>query len=215
MKLFKLFIAALLGVWLMSAVVVVTVTPTAAFANTGNDCKNGGTGPKCTGGVTTSGGVGGCVAGTATTGCVLINANVAPKCAFSTATAPIHLGELAGTNGSLLTSAVNGQSATLTGWCNGTTSTMAVQAFTLTGPASPPSGFTNLINYTATATATTDAGTVAATGVSTSASPGTAQTVGVFSSDIVVALSGAGSPAGLLVGGTYNGSVQVTLTPGL
>ena len=92
------------------------------------------------------------------TGTVTIDGSVAGRCLFTTDQVYIHLGELAlsGTDssaGKLDTSKVDGQSATLVGWCNNSAATMQVEATALTNSASTATGFDNTINYTATATA--------------------------------------------------------------
>jgi hypothetical protein len=88
---------------------------------------------------------------------------------------------------------------------------MSVQANALTGPATSVSGFTNIVNYTATATLHTTPA-LFASDASTSVGAGAATTVGAFSDTIDITLSNASAPAGLLVAGTYNGSVVVTLS---
>ncbi|MEN9718666.1 MAG: hypothetical protein RIQ99_1544 [Pseudomonadota bacterium] len=153
------------------------------------------------------------------TGTVNIDGSVAARCLFAIPNATIHLNEIAqgGSGagaGTLNTAAVNGQTATLDAWCNGSASTMAVETTALTlqsPPASIPSGFVSTVDYTADATAST------ATGTDSSLTPGagTPVTVGLFNSPINVALKNAATAAGLLVAGTYTGNVKVTLTPSL
>ncbi len=149
------------------------------------------------------------------TGTVLIDGSVAGRCLFTTPNATISLGELAlggadSSAGKLDTSKVNGQSATLAGWCNNAAATMSVEAFPLTNPASGATGFDKLINYTATAVA----GDADPDDSSITDGAGTPQTVGLYSGDIEVTLSNASTPAGgLLVAGGYTGSVIVTLAP--
>ncbi|MDE2560648.1 MAG: hypothetical protein KGL48_00240 [Sphingomonadales bacterium] len=146
-------------------------------------------------------------------GTVSINGSVAQRCLFTTPSATISLGEMAqggtGTNaGKLDTSKVDGQSATLVGWCNSTAATMTVQAYALLNVATAATGFTSRVDYTATATANN----VDATDDSTDALPGTGANVNMFTGDVVVALSNAAAN-GLLVAGDYTGSVTVTLAP--
>lgn len=148
------------------------------------------------------------------TGNVYINGSVAGRCLFTTPSQTINLGELAlpGTDtnaGKLDASKVNGQSATLVGWCNNAAATMTVEATKLTNSASAATGFTNSIDYLATATANS----VDATDTTTVAGAGTASNVGMFTGDIDVALSSAATDGGILVAGTYTGLVTVTLAP--
>jgi hypothetical protein len=144
------------------------------------------------------------------TGTVAINANVAPKCLFTTPSATITIPELAGADGKLDAATVNGQTRTLVGWCNGTAATMAVAATPITTPASGGTSFDNRVDYSASALANA----VTATDTSTIVGAGPPQTVGVFSGDIVVTLSSAASPGGkLLLAGAYTGNVTVTLSP--
>lgn len=145
------------------------------------------------------------------TGTVDINGTVAGRCMFTLPNATISLGEISlVTNGKLDASKVNGKSATLTGWCNNTAATMAVTTTQLTTATAATTGFDNRVDYTGTAVANA----VSAADSSLTAGAGTASTVGQFTGDIVVTLSGASSPnSALMVAGTYNGNVLVTLTP--
>lgn len=151
------------------------------------------------------------------TGTVTIDGSVADRCLFTTDAQTINLGELAqsgtGTSaGKLDSSTVDGKNATLVGWCNGTAATMAVEAQPLLNTGTAPTGFDNRVNYTATATANS----VDATDDSFAAGAGTPQTVGIFTGDVKVALSGSSTPTtGLLVAGDYAGQVLVTLSPGV
>jgi hypothetical protein len=142
-------------------------------------------------------------------GTVNIDGSVAAKCLFTTSSATLSLGELAGADGKLDVSTVNTKNATLVGWCNGSAATMQVNALALTNSGTPGSSFDNTIDYTATAVANS----VSASDT-TAAGAGTAQTVGLFSGDVVVTLSGSSTPGGkLLLSGAYTGSVVVTLSP--
>ncbi|KHK93551.1 hypothetical protein [Novosphingobium malaysiense] len=147
------------------------------------------------------------------TGTVSIDGSVAARCLFTTPSATISLGEMAqsGTGnsaGTLDTSKVDGKSATLVGWCNSTAATMTVQANALTNGATAATGFTNRVDYSATA----NANSVDATDDSTDALPGAAADVNMFSGDVQVTLSNS-SATGLLVAGGYSGSVEVVLSP--
>lgn len=147
------------------------------------------------------------------TGTVNIDGSVANRCLFTLPNATISLGELSlVSTGKLDASKVNGKSATLTGWCNGTASTMTVLTTQLTTATSAPSGFDNRVDYTGTAVANAVSGSDS----SLTAGSGTPVTVGAFSGNVVVTLSAASSPSsGLMVAGTYTGNVQVTLAPSL
>lgn len=145
------------------------------------------------------------------TGTVAIDGSVANRCMFTLPNATISLGELSlASNGKLDVSKVNGMSATLNGWCNGTASTMTVTTTQLTTPTTATTGFDNRVDYTGTAVANS----VSASDSSLTAGAGTPATVGQFTGDIVVTLSAASSPnSGIMVAGAYTGNVQVTLSP--
>ena len=147
------------------------------------------------------------------TGTVAIDGTVANRCSLSINSATISLGEMSQpADGKLNASVVNGQNRTLTGFCNGATARISVEAQPLLNPAAAASGFDNRVDYTATAVANS----VSATDSSLAASPGagTSVAVGAFTGNIVVTLSAASSPNnGVLVAGGYNGQVLVTLTP--
>lgn len=149
------------------------------------------------------------------TGTVTIGGSVSGRCMFTVGNDSITIPELAQTGtgasaGRLDPATVNGLSRTLRGWCNNAAAGMTVEAFPLLNGAAAATGFTNRVNYTATATAngfnTND----------TSLNPGVGSTVsvGMFTGDIVVGLSAASAPSdNLLVAGSYTGRVEVTLTP--
>ncbi|HSX56631.1 MAG TPA: hypothetical protein VLG14_15100 [Sphingomonas sp.] len=152
-----------------------------------------------------------------TTGTVTIDGSVAPRCLFTTSNAIINAGELAqaGTGasaGKLDASKLDGQTRTLVGWCNGTASSMSVEALPVvntTVTSAPPAGFDRVVNYTATATANA----VNAADSSTVAGAGSASTVGLFTGNVTVTLSNSATPgAGLLVAGAYQGETRVTLS---
>jgi hypothetical protein len=149
------------------------------------------------------------------TGTVSIDGSVAGRCLFTTPSATISLDELAlsgaDTNaGKLNTAAVNGESATLVGWCNNAAAGMTVQAFPLLNTATSATGFTNRVDFTATALANAASGTDS----SLVAGSGAQVSVGMFAGNVDVTLSGSSAPGNaLLVAGTYNGSVEVTLSP--
>lgn len=148
------------------------------------------------------------------TGTVAVDGSVASRCSLSINSATISVGEMsvAGT-GKLNTAVVNGQNRTLVGFCNGSAATMRVEAqplLNITAPGAPPTGFDNRVDYTATA----NANSVNGTDTSVTAGAGTSVPVGQFSGNILVTLSAASSPnSGIMVAGTYQGQVLVTLGP--
>ncbi|MGN6357478.1 MAG: hypothetical protein ACTHLU_08370 [Novosphingobium sp.] len=147
------------------------------------------------------------------TGTVVVSGSVAPRCQFVAPTSVnLPLGELAQSgNGELDTTKVDNQSRTLNGWCNGASARIWVEAQPLTNTASAGTSgsFTNVVDYTATATA----GSAAPN--DTSASPGAGSPVGLglFSGDINVVLTASTAGGKKLVAGSYNGNVIVTLSP--
>ena len=152
------------------------------------------------------------------TGTVSIDGSVAERCLFTTPSAIISVGELAlpaanPNAGRLDASKLDGESRTLSGWCNATASEMTVEASPLLNQdftSTPPSGFVRRIDYTATA----NANGVDATDDSSSAGEGSPETVGIFVGDVVVTLSGSTTAANaLLIAGAYEGEVEVTLNP--
>ncbi|KQY75387.1 hypothetical protein [Brevundimonas sp. Root1423] len=146
-------------------------------------------------------------------GTVNINGSVAAKCVIASS-ATITLNELADADG-LYNLAADGKSATLNAWCNGAASTISVVATAITlqgGPAVQP-GFTDAIQYTATASVAPAAGGSVSVTDSTVAAAAPAATVGLFSNNITVALSASGTNGGKLIAGSYTGNVVVTLAP--
>ena len=145
------------------------------------------------------------------TGTVAIDGSVANRCMFTLPNATISLGEISlVSNGKLDPAKVNGKTATLTGWCNGTASTMSVTTTQLTTATAATTGFDNRVDYTGTAVANAVSGSDS----SLTAGAGSPVTVGQFTGNVVVTLSAASSPTnGLMVAGTYTGNVQVTLAP--
>lgn len=153
-----------------------------------------------------------------TTGTVAVDGQVAGRCLFTTPSATITIPELAvqGTGasaGKLDAGTVNDQTRTLKGWCNGSASTMAVEAEALVNTdfaAAAPTGFDKIVNYTATAVAND----VEAVDSSIETGAGDGEVVGLFTGDVVVTLSAASTPnTGLLIAGGYQGQVLVTLSP--
>lgn len=151
------------------------------------------------------------LAQTSATGTVAIDGSVAGRCMFTLPNATISLGELSlASNGKLDPAKVNGNSATLKGWCNATAATMTVTTTQLTTATAATTGFDNRVDYTGTAVANSVSGSDS----SLTAGAGSPVTVGQFTGDVVVTLSAASSPSnGIMVAGTYTGNVQVTLAP--
>lgn len=153
------------------------------------------------------------------TGTVTINGSVADRCLFTTPNETITLGELSlsGTDtnaGKLDASVIDSQSATLVGWCNGTSATMTVEAEAIVNTdylTTPPTGFARVIDYTATA----EANSVSASDSSTDDGAGSAEDVGIFTGEVVVTLSASSAGSNLLVAGAYSGQVLVTLSPSI
>lgn len=147
-------------------------------------------------------------------GDVTINGSVAAACVIADG-ADINLGELADTDG-LYNLAADSKTSTLTAWCNGSSSTMAVEATAITlqsGP-SPVTGFTDTVNYKATASVTpADAGSPVSVADTSDGAADAAVTVGLFADDITVTLSDSSTDGNKLIAGTYKGSVTVTLSP--
>jgi hypothetical protein len=153
------------------------------------------------------------------TGTVGVNGFVTARCAFTSQNVVLNIGEMALQSGSSSTlgdydhTKLDGLSTQLDGICNGSGSTMTVQAFPMLNTSytnAPPAGFETRVDYTATATENN----VSATATSTSATPGTPVVVGDFNTAITVSFSNSATPTGgKMVAGPYTGSVNVTLTP--
>jgi len=157
------------------------------------------------------------------TGTVTVNGSVADRCLFTTDNVVLDVGEMAIVSGNaddigrLDAAKVNALQATLVGWCNGTAATIAVEASPILDTSfttQPPSGFVTRVDYTATAKAHPDSGTVSVSDDSTTGGGSTPANVGIFSSNVDVTFSNAGAQNNdRLVSGTYQGSVVVTLSP--
>ncbi len=122
----------------------------------------------------------------------------------------IDLGEISGDDGRLDEGAVDAGQATLQGWCNGSASTIWVEAFPLINAAVASPSFDNRVDYRATATA----GSAAPIDDTTDGGSGSEVPLGLFNGDIVVDISNSASPNDrLMVAGDYVGSIVVTLAP--
>ncbi|MFL6845709.1 MAG: hypothetical protein ACJ8ER_12600 [Allosphingosinicella sp.] len=145
------------------------------------------------------------------TGEVDVDGYVDDRCQFAIlGHAIIDLGEISDDDGSLDEAAVDAGTATLQGWCNGSASTMWVEAFPLINTAVASPSFDNRVDYRATATA----GNAAPVDDTTDAGAGAEVPVGLFNGDILVDISNSSSPNNaLMVAGDYVGSIVVTLAP--
>jgi hypothetical protein len=157
-------------------------------------------------------------AGSAASGNVDIYGHVDAKCDITNDPVTLDLGEISQSNGQLDTGAVNNKTASLTAWCNGAGSKMAVSTtrITLQGAHTTPTGFADAIDYTATATVGAASASDSTTANPNPAPPGV--TVGAFTGSIQVKLTGAGAVGGsslLMLAGNYHGTTTVTLSPGL
>lgn len=156
-------------------------------------------------------------------GSVGIDGTVADRCVFTSTNVVLNIGEMINTSGPsgsiglLDPSRVNSQTAVLSGLCNGTSATMSVRAFPMLNTsfaATPPSGFSKRVDFTATAQVQTNSGVVSVSNDTVSAAASVPQTVGVFANDIDVSFSNAAAVNNaLLIAGSYEGSVVVTLSP--
>lgn len=154
-------------------------------------------------------------AGTPDTGTVTVTGSVGGKCLFTTKTASIDAGELAGADGKLNATPLTNPTKTLAGWCNQSASKMTVTAKPLFGSTpTADSNFTNRIDINAQATAAGVTATDTSSGdTDTVFTPGDPQTVGIFSGNIDVKITSATAGGKILTQGSYNGSIDVTLTP--
>lgn len=155
------------------------------------------------------------------TGDISVEGSVEASCQFSTdTTVVLNIGEMAVQSGAFATlgtydhNTLDGETATLNGFCNGSASTMTVEATRMVNvdfsdPA--PSGFEKFVEFTATAVIDDVA---SASDETTTPGAGNPATVGLFADDIVVTFSDSGTPGpGRLIAGDYIGTVVVTLTP--
>lgn len=154
-----------------------------------------------------------------------ITGNVSRLCVLGQpSTALVDLGEMAETSGARVgrLTAIATQTVTLpNSFCNFANSSVTVEATALKAAdaSTPPTGFARAINYTATASgwaatnaavSTTDDGTGSSLAVSGS---GSSQPTPKLS-DIILSLSDFGVAGDkLLVSGTYNTTVTITLAP--
>jgi hypothetical protein len=147
-------------------------------------------------------------------GTVDVKGTVGSRCqVVAPATKEINVGEMTGNSGILDPTTINGRTETLSVWCNQASASMEVEALPLLNVAAVATGFTNRVDYTATATIGGTTGPTANDTSSTSA-VGAPTPVGLSSGTINVVLSQAASNGGpLLIAGAYTGRVLVTLRP--
>lgn len=159
------------------------------------------------------------------TGTVAVGGQVAPLCIIGQPNPPtVNLGALANSSGARVGRVVSFSPQTVTlpaSFCNFAGSQLTVQATALLSAdsASPPSGFSRAVNYTATASgwATTNAVAVTAAlndGVNaTAVGTGSTQPLPRIA-DLSVVLSNFTAPGdAILVAGAYSGTIIVTLGP--
>jgi hypothetical protein len=145
------------------------------------------------------------------TGTVTVLGNVDARCQVVAPTnKTINVGEMTGTTGILDPTRINGRTETLNVWCNQASATMDVEALPLSNTATGAAGFTNRVDYVATAVL----GTASATDTSAAAGAGLAAGIGLSAGDITVTLSASQANGGpRLIAGAYQGSVLVTIRP--
>jgi len=147
-------------------------------------------------------------------GTVTVNGTVAAKCVIAP-TGTITLGEMADIFGQYNLAADN-KSATLNAFCNGTRSTMTVLSspIILQSTIVVPAGFTNIVDFTGTASVTpAGSGAAVSASDSTIAAASAPAAVSLFSDNITVTLSASSTNGNKLIAGAYQGSVVVTLAP--
>jgi hypothetical protein len=170
------------------------------------------------------------------TGTINITGQVTSKCAVvggastSTFTDNVNLGELAQANGTLEASGTlaarflstnSGAVPAFRVVCNSATPAVAVDATELTTTGTVGAGYTNRIDYVAHVTvakATGGSTTVdnATTAGATAATPVGSAISGAPGNNVTVTADNFTTPGGaatLLVAGTYNGQIAVTITP--
>jgi hypothetical protein len=169
------------------------------------------------------------------TGTINITGTVTSKCAVvggasaSTFTDNVNLGELAKADGTLESSATlaarflgaGGATPAFRVVCNSATPAVAVDATELTTAGAASTGYTNRIDYTAHVAVNRAAGGVATinndtTAIPTAATPVGGAISGAAGNNVTVTADNFVTTAGataLLVAGTYNGLISVTITP--
>lgn len=162
----------------------------------------------------------------ADSGSVTVNGTVTGTCTVQGAApqATINVGELDVPTTGLVVSGFGGaNTASFKVVCNTAAPKIAVSATALTGPASPPTGYTNVVNYKATVTPSLATGTFAGTAPFYDTASATSHTETLASplanpslgDNILVTVSAPSTPTptNILVAGAYQGTVTVTVTP--
>jgi hypothetical protein len=169
------------------------------------------------------------------TGTINITGTVTSKCAVvggastTSFTDNVNLGELAQADGTLEASGTlalrfvgtGGTAPAFRVVCNSATPQVAVDATELTTAGTPGAGYTNRVDYIArVAVARAAGGTTtvsnATTGAATGATPVGGAISGAAGNNVTVTADTFTTPGGataLLVAGTYNGQIAVTITP--
>jgi hypothetical protein len=156
------------------------------------------------------------------TGQMNVSGQVTAKCAnLGSATVDLDVGELADANGSVVSDFAQNKHAEFTVTCTGAAPQVTVAATPLTGPASPPSGYTNLVQYKATATvADANGGSVAPYVLTDGSNPLNsnvavlAAAIATGTGNVKVDLSNPTAvPGSRLIAGNYTGTVTVTVAP--
>jgi hypothetical protein len=175
-------------------------------------------------------------AGAQVTGTINITGTVASRCAVvggatpTTFTDNVNLGELAQANGTLESSATlasrfistnSGSAPAFRVVCNSANPAVAVDATELTTAGTASTGYTNRIDYSAHVTVNLASGTTATVNNSTTTAATGATALGApisgaAGNNVTVTADTFSTPGGattLLVAGTYNGAIVVTVTP--
>jgi hypothetical protein len=156
------------------------------------------------------------------TGQVNVSGQVTAKCSnLGSASVDLDVGELADSNGVVVTDFAQNKHAEFTVACTGAAPKVTVAATPLTGPASPPPGYTNLVQYKATATvADANGGSVAPYVFSDGSNPLNsnvavlAAAIATGTGNVKVDLSNPTAvPGSRLIAGNYTGTVTVTVAP--
>ena len=152
-----------------------------------------------------------------TTATVTVNGHVDAACSIATTSDTIDLGSLTNSDGSFNTASVPSSfNVSDTMWCNGVNSKATLSATALAdtspGTSSPPSGFSNAVNYKVTAVI---GGVSVSSGDTATSGAGVATLVGAFSQTNTLVTPSVDTVSGKLLAGSYSGSVSLTLSPAI
>lgn len=162
------------------------------------------------------------------TGTIDVRGTVAGRCsvqgAGATFTGAIDLGELAAANGTLRTDlqspTVPGQQVSFGVTCNTGAPTVTLQSTRLaTAAGAPPTGYANVIDFTATADITTTGGATAVNYITAASPPGPTTVILTnpltnLANNVIVRVHSFNTAANLiLVAGGYNATITVTIRP--